>query len=522
MRLALSISFAACLALVGCSTTNDGSVEDDDGGSFNDGGSGPGNGSGGGGAAVGLEEGAVGEDVNSPEAGSACEPGSRDPGQLLRVRPRSVGGFASAQYARAAIASGQWPDPVVLRLDDFVGYYQDRIVLPAEIPLEVRGLVSQIDEVNASISLSARLPVQTARSPVHIIAVTDVSESTGGFVGTRDGALDALASRIASAETDSLSVVAFGDPPEIIFEHATGADAQAQLSSNKPRLQPRTGNDLLGALAAATDLAAAGESTHILLLTDGGVAWGPDLEKAIVSARDRGIVTSVAQVGRDNNTDAPLFLNDALLENIARTGDGTRLYLPPPSIDEASEAELALRGRYDALFTIASSKAWLEITLPSGVTAVTESFGEPSSGPVGYGRPVGLTFDVVAACDTAFQSEGSSFQVALVTEDGPMATGALPLAIASGAVPSTDPTAQVNVAITRVVKALRSRSGSDLAIAHEAVSKISLDGQTACPELVPDVCEPSKEICCVRSDLLELVAGACSLAGEACDNATTP
>lgn len=513
-----SMTGAACASLEGPSG---------DAPNYDDGPNGGGSGGGEGGAPVyGAAESAPGvETVPGPDGEAipgpldACLADGLPAGDftVLTAEPRSLAGFASAQFAKESIEGGTWPDPRALRLGDFIGYYADRLPIPADQDLEVRSSVAPTGPNEAHVELSVRLRGETDETgapihePVHIVALTDISPSTGGSIGTRNGALDALATAMDTRAGDTLSIIAYGDPPELVFERAAAPEIGSQLDAAKPALAQGVGNDLIGAVKEASLLVGESESTHVVIFTDGGTKWNDELAASIDALREVGVVVSAAQIGRDVDADVPLFLNDDLLEGIARVGAGTRLYLPS-SLDGVPEAVRIFGGRYEEIFSIADRAASLSIAIPSGLTVLDVPAETPqdgrSSGPVGYARPVGTSFDVGLECNDAFQSELAEFQVSLVTDSEELIQGAIPFSALGTSTPESAP---LLMALGQVVLALRTRSPERLVGARLLVESLTLDDQSKCPEVDARTCsEPA--ICCVRAELLELVDGACALA----------
>ncbi len=449
-----------------------------------------------GGGPAGLEA-AVQDVTNGPHDGPvACD--GADPSALSSSehRPRSRGGFASAQYARAALASGHWPDPTVLREADFQRYFGDRVPVAQGAQLDARLHAKPTSDGSTALDVSVRLAPPAAAPPVHLIVVADVSESASASLEARNGALDAIAHAVDAHPDDTLSLVVFASPAEVLIDRAPQGKAFATLEETRAELYARPSSDLIGGISLAIGLSAGGEATHLLVITDGGTKWDDSIRDLVEEASEHGVVTSVAQIAK-SGSDATPTLNDALLQGIAEAGMGTRLYFGD------AEARAVFEGRYGEVTSIASSSATLSLTLPAGLDLVGGEQGDVLGRPIGYARRIGTEVVASPGCADVFgASQTATLSVAVMDGNGDvLANGNVPLAYADAVDVNSDGSL-LEGAIAKVVVALRSRDASALDAAHAAL--LSIEGCVAGDCSVADAC-------CVRDELLSMIESTCPL-----------
>lgn len=501
----LSAAVLGALGLVACGEA----LEDGD----EDGGSGGGvtptlNGGGneGGGGLISRQPELEGLTIQEGQTGVAdvCQGAALGP-QVITSHPGARGGLAAVQYAKAALASGKWPEVAALRLDDFFAYYADNLAPGEASALALRAQLTRGPGSSATFSIAARLPQQLERPPLHLVVLTDVSDSTEGSLAIRDRALSALADAIDVGGKDALSLVAYGDPPQVLLEHALAPAVRAGLDDlPADLLAPRAGGDLAGALSLVSQLQGDGP-THVVILTDGGAVFDDALAELLATSSKLGVVTSVVQLGRDVPSEAPVFYNDALLDGVARFGGGTRLFFPA-AVDQGRDPFAEITSRYDELFGLVASDVSLVVTLPPGLAASVPDSGSAVPGVVGY-RSVGLDLQLELACDTALTDDPlSGIGVALYPTDAlePLASEVLPLSKAL-----TPP--GIEAALPVVVRGLRSRDPVELGAAQTAIAQ--LEGTASCADDLDLVSCDLTTLCCAQADLRQLLATACELAG---------
>ncbi|MBK6516219.1 MAG: VWA domain-containing protein [Polyangiaceae bacterium] len=458
-------------------------------------------------------------DVSPKSPNFVCQGTGSLGADVVTGAPHGMGGLSSVQVAKAALALGQWPDPAHVRLEDFATYYGDQAGVGALETLALRatltegGLTEEGKRV-ASLSVAARLPRDPSSRPaLHLIAVTDVSESTGASVNPRDGVLDALAAAIEASGKDQLSIVAYGDPPELIVERVAASDASAAVDAAKDALAPRPGSDLVGALALVPTLAGS-DPSHVVVLTDGGTLFDSTLDEVVAENARLGIVTSIVQIGRDTPPDTPLFVNYGLLDGVSRRGLGTRMFLSGSAVDGADPLR-TFTDRYEELFPIAGAPVFIDVALPLGLKGDVPDPIEASPSVIGH-RSAGVDLKLELGCEGALSEVNSSTITASLRRAGerqPFASASVSTVDALAEGGASNLTAVFD-ALPAVVRALRTRSAADLEAALTAV-KDGVGGE-ACSDLVdPATCDLA-DLCCARADLLELLGQACGLA-EGCE-----
>lgn len=428
----------------------------------------------------------------------------------VHAQPTPFGGLVSVPYVKESLARGEWPASAHVSLDEFSSYYVDRLGQADGGPVDVRVGMTAIG-ASSTVRVTARLRPTADRKPVHIIALTDVSESTGGSLALRDGALDGLARAIHDGGRDLLSVVAFGAPPSLVLERVDASEVVDRLGSAEvsAALELQEGSDLSAALDLASALTGPGELAHVVVLTDGGTLFDEGAMRAKLEASaEAGVMTSIIQIGRPSRPDEPVFLNADLLYGVAGWGRGVPIYLPSTSIGGV-DAETEIAARYESLFPLASTSAALRVSLPAGLSAEIED-GDAPGLPIGF-RSVAAGFKVLGKCDAPFTDPlPASFQISLLDQaNGGAVLGETTSFTLQNALLGNGYGNKVASVLPSVVRALRERDQAAVALARGLVEAIAIDAQTQCGE-VPTSCDLS-DLCCARADLLALLdAAACA------------
>ncbi|MBK6516218.1 MAG: VWA domain-containing protein [Polyangiaceae bacterium] len=435
--------------------------------------------------------------------------------ETVRATPSAFGGLVSVPYVKAALAAGQAPDPVRVSLDEFFTYYVDRLDHDDGATLDVRAALTPTSDVQASLLVTARPRALEMRPTVHVIALTDVSQSTGGSVAVRDGILDGLAQAMDATIGDSLSVVAFGDTPALVLDRAPSPQVTESLVAAKSALEPQAGSDLIAALSFAGTLASPGEPTHVVVLTDGGTLFDDSVRAAAEKNSEAGIITSIVQIGRDVQPDAPVFLNDELLSGVAGAGRGVPVFLPASTVGQV-DVRSDFAQRYEAIFPVLSSGVLLTVTLPAHLRhEVPDADAQPAPAAVGF-RSVGATLALKSDCDGALglPLEGAALQATLVDSVSGSTLAGPTLVTLESALAGVSYGAKIALVLPDVVRALRTQQPADINAARDALVEISPDGNT-CAEPSPE-CDLG-DVCCARADLIAIIDALTCVNQGGCD-----
>ncbi len=434
------------------------------------------------------------------ELDSTCAEGAPS---SVTLAPASAGGLGSVEYTRVALDAQRWPDGESLVIDDFRAFFSDKRVV-SEPDLAARFTLSSLNE--GVVALRFRLPSVEARAPLHVVAVADVSRSAEDLATVRESVLGDLAGAVDTAEGDRLSLVTYGDSPEVLFEApATEAAATLKALLADAPLPSRDGNNLSAAIERAQSLFD-GERGHIVVLTDGGQAMNDDIARSVDNARAAGHLVSAIQFAApalsDVEPNAGLFYNGALLSSLASRGGGSHMYAS--GVLAPALGQSAIETRYEALFPIAASDVVVTVTLPSGVTS-TLPVPKDGSG-VGVSVSSGRGFGVevpVTGCDAAFSADGAvqSELLVSVVAGGVTLIDRQSVTFVSALAEST--AATLDNAIVAVVTALRQRDDKSAKAAFQAVLVHRL---AACSEAASD-----PEACAISQELSELLHGICAL-----------
>jgi hypothetical protein len=443
-------------------------------------------------------------EVTDVELDSTCDEGSTS---NVTLAPLASGGLGSVQYSRAALEAKRWPDGSNLSVDDFRAYFSDKSTV---IEPRLAARFSSSSDTDGVLSLRFRLPRPQGRAPLHIVAVADVSLSAADLASFREAVLTDLAVAVDRSEGDRLSLVSYGDSPEVLFE-APVAEAEQSLKAvtGDKGLPGKDGNNLGAAIERAASLLA-GEHGHIVVLSDGGQAINDNIGYSVASARAAGHLVSAVQFAAplDNGAspNATLFYNGALLGAIASRGGGSHLYAN--ELLAADGDQTALAARYEELFAIAASDVSVTVTLPPGVTSTLPVPG-PGEGGLGVSvsavRGFGVDVPVVGcagAFDPAITPEAVESEMLVSVKAGDVTLiDRQSITFASALSNSNLPT--LDNAIVATVTALRQRDVKSIQAAftlvtnhHDAVCA----GQTVVPQL-----------CAIAEELDTFLRGICPL-----------
>lgn len=241
----------------------------------------------------------------------------------------------SFQLAAVSLEKGSLPDPATIRVEEFLNAFQYHDPEPAPgVPIGFtwERAVSPFAHNREFLRFAIRTGTRgrEAARPLHVVLLLDNSGSMerADRAQVVRHALSTI-SRLLKAE-DRLSVVTFARTPQLRLEAVSGkqlSDLPTQLGG----LTPEGGTNLEEALKLAYATASrhfiAAGNNRVVLLTDGAANLGDvlpeSLKTSVESWRQRGVALDCFGIGWEG-------LNDALLETLARHGDGRYGFLNSP------------------------------------------------------------------------------------------------------------------------------------------------------------------------------------------------
>ncbi len=245
---------------------------------------------------------------------------------------------ASFVIARDAMRRGERPAPEQVRIEEFYNAfdYGDPAPAPGE---PVAAAIEQCAHPVLPGRNLVRVALRTggagrlAEQPLHLTLLIDQS---GSMIrpdrrAALDNTLDALAGLLG--ESDRVNLIGFARSPRIIAEALPGSRA-AELPRLVHQQAAEGGTNMETGLELAREIAARHHNPHaqnrVVLISDGAVNLGdadPErLAEMVTAMRREGIATDIAGIGTDG-------LNDALLSELARHGDGRYHVVTPESGD---------------------------------------------------------------------------------------------------------------------------------------------------------------------------------------------
>lgn len=247
----------------------------------------------------------------------------------------------SFQLAKAALASGKWPEAEKIRIEEFVNAFDYGDPIPA---MEER-VACRIDQ-GAHPFLQqrhlVRIALRTAeagRSSGTPLRLTLLLDSSGSMErpdrrATLTRAVATLAGLLG--ENDRITLVSFARQPRLVADAVAGNEAM-KLAETVAALPSEGGTNLEAALQLAFEKAREHQEPNaqnrIVLLTDGaanlGDAKAESLGQRVEMMREAGIAFDAAGFGAEG-------LNDEILEALTRKGDGRYYLLDRP--EDAGDA----------------------------------------------------------------------------------------------------------------------------------------------------------------------------------------
>ena len=246
----------------------------------------------------------------------------------------------SFKLARAALATGEWPEAAKVRIEEFVNAFDYGDPMPSHdekvacrLEQSAHPFLQQRNLLRVSMRTAAA--GRAGSTPLRLTLLLDNSGSMERIdrQQTVRRAFALLAAQLKPF--DQVTLISFARTPRLLADGLNGTQAQ-QLVPLIDSLPSEGGTNLEAALQLAFEKAkehhVEGAQNRIILLTDGAVNLGnanPDsLSQRIITMRGAGIAFDAAGISANG-------LNDEILEALTRKGDG-RYYLLD-SIDDADD-----------------------------------------------------------------------------------------------------------------------------------------------------------------------------------------
>jgi len=247
--------------------------------------------------------------------------------------------------ARDAIRRGERPAPEQIRVEQFynaLDYGDPAPVAGEAVATHIEQTAHPVLPGRNLVRIAARVGStgRAATQPLHITLLVDQS---GSMVrADRQAILENTLTTLASllGENDVVHVIGFARQPRLIAEALPGNRA-SEIRTLVHQSAAEGGTNMEAALELAQQIAARhqkpGAQNRVVLLSDGAVNLGDAdptrLAERITQMRQQGIATDIAGIGSDG-------LNDALLAELARHGDG-RYHVVTPETGDRLARDLA-------------------------------------------------------------------------------------------------------------------------------------------------------------------------------------
>jgi Ca-activated chloride channel family protein len=354
-----------------------------------------------------------------------------------RVDCRSTFGMdvdsASYNLARAYLAKGTLPPKAAIRTEEFVNAFKQGLAAPAAdssaaadrgadaiatgSSADVFALTTELapspfgaGKHLLRVGLKAREIDRAARKPAALTFVIDVSGSMneGGRLELVKQSLRLLVAQLD--ERDSVGIVVFSENARIALAPTRGSDRERILAALDP-LRPEQSTNAGAGLRLGYDLAIAALSpdadNRVVLCSDGvanaGITDPDQMTARIRECKGKRIGLTTVGVGMNN-------LNDALLEQLAREGDGNCHY-----VDGIQEAKELFVDKLTGTLTTVARDAKIQVEFEPGAVVAFRQLGYENralnhqdfrndrvdAGEVGAGHEVVALYELDLAPDAA-------------------------------------------------------------------------------------------------------------------------
>lgn len=241
---------------------------------------------------------------------------------------------ASYTYSRASVDAGQLPQQDMVRVEEFVNYFDFHYAPPTGN--DALSIYTELGECPWNTAHDLLLVGVTGRRldfssspPANLVFLVDVSGSMADELDLMKAGLRSLS--YVLREEDTLSIVTYAGSERVVLEAAKGEDREQILAAIDTL---SSGGSTAGAagIQRAYDIAQShfieGGTNRVLLLTDGdfnvGVSSTDDLADLIAEKRASAVFLSVFGFGMNSR-------GDAIAETLADNGNGIYVYIDSPA-----------------------------------------------------------------------------------------------------------------------------------------------------------------------------------------------
>ena len=275
---------------------------------------------------------------------------------FIKCQSRPVSTFSidtdTASYiqARKSIRRGERPDPLKIRPEEFINYFDYNYRSPVNTTFAVypEAAPSPFRPNNTlfRIGIQGERLGPGANTSTHYTILLDTSGSMAvkDRMGLAKKALVMLLKKIKSS--DYISLLLCGNKTSVVFRmRALTPENRQRLLRILNRVTPHSVADFANGISKAYAFAdryyLRNSSNRIIIISDGifelNADGREDITKQIEAARKRGISNIVIGLGGDGD--------DSMLEKVAATGDGSYVFL-----DTEREAEELFTTQFEARF----------------------------------------------------------------------------------------------------------------------------------------------------------------------------
>lgn len=248
---------------------------------------------------------------------------------------------ASYTLARQALANGYLPDPATVRTEEFVNFFDQGWDRATERGLTLRADGARVpflgpDHRVLRVGVQGQDVAAGDRKPAVLTLLVDTSGSMAD-AGKLDVAVAGLRRLVRSlGRDDTVEIVRFSSDASVVAERTRlGDGGENRLDRAIDALVPQDSTNLDDGMALAYERARgayrSGAINRVVLVTDGlantGATQADDILRRVREDAGKGIQLAAVGVGFGD-------YDDALLERLARDGDGFYAY-----VDQAAEAE---------------------------------------------------------------------------------------------------------------------------------------------------------------------------------------
>jgi Mg-chelatase subunit ChlD len=297
------------------------------------------------------------------EEGASC-PETMAPIELYMSNDDS-NSQASPILARRTIREGRIVSPELVRIHEFMNYYDfslgDGADAPARVAIEMRRTDPDAGQFALMLYASGRAMSDVDRPPMNLVFSLDTSGSMAGEpIELLQETMRAMAASLRAG--DVASIVTWSDTLAVVLDgHVVNGPSDPALLAEIDAIASGGGTNLNAGLVHAYDLAGAhfiaGGINRVVLISDGGANLGitdADLiGSAAADADGEGVYLVGVGVGESSG------YNDALMNAATDAGKGAYVF-----IDSPAEAHRQFEDHFLSNVAVAARDVRMKVTLP--------------------------------------------------------------------------------------------------------------------------------------------------------------